>query len=190
MRALHPMLRPSVLAEAPACLCGVTSSCGYWPIDLEVLHTTDLRATTRIHRESSHRSSAASPTTGPAPRRCGLARTVPGGPPRPTKRPEAALAAVRRPGRRCSRLVRTTAPGSWQRLVGYLLQAFTAPQPATLPPPPDPNALARAMAGLHCPARREGQGCGAGYSDRWSLKMPSRRVCCATRTCGLRRRGP
>jgi len=33
-----------------------------------------------------------------------------------------------------------------------LLQAFTAPQPATLPPPPDPSALARAMAGFSGPA--------------------------------------
>ncbi len=55
-----------------------------------------------------------------------------------------------------SAATQTAAPGTWQRLVGYLLQAFTAPQPATLPPPPDPNALARAMAGLNCPARREG----------------------------------
>lgn len=43
---------------------------------------------------------------------------------------------------------RTAAPGTWERLVGYMLQAFTAPQPATLPPPPDPGALARAMAGF------------------------------------------
>jgi AcrR family transcriptional regulator len=46
----------------------------------------------------------------------------------------------------------TAAPGTWQRLVGYMLQAFTAPQPATLPPPPDPSALARAMAGFSGPA--------------------------------------
>lgn len=45
----------------------------------------------------------------------------------------------------------TAAPGSWRRLVGYMIQAFTAPQPATLPPPPDPDALARAMRGLACP---------------------------------------
>ena len=44
------------------------------------------------------------------------------------------------------------APGTWERLVGYMLQAFTAPQPATLPPPPGPSALARAMAGLGRPA--------------------------------------
>ena len=44
------------------------------------------------------------------------------------------------------------APGTWERLVGYMLQAFTAPQPATLPPPPDPGALARAMAGFSDPA--------------------------------------
>ena len=44
------------------------------------------------------------------------------------------------------------APGTWERLVDYMLQAFTAPQPATLPPPPDPRALARAMAGFSRPA--------------------------------------
>jgi AcrR family transcriptional regulator len=44
------------------------------------------------------------------------------------------------------------APGSWRRLVGYMIQAFTTPQPATLPPPPDPDALARAMLGLGCTA--------------------------------------
>lgn len=44
------------------------------------------------------------------------------------------------------------APGSWRRLVGYMIQAFTAPQPATLPPPPAPDALARAMLGLDCSA--------------------------------------
>jgi AcrR family transcriptional regulator len=43
------------------------------------------------------------------------------------------------------------APGTWERLVDYMLQAFTAPQPATLPPPPDPGALARAMAGFSRP---------------------------------------
>ena len=37
----------------------------------------------------------------------------------------------------------TAAPGSWRRLVAYMIQAFAAPQPATLPPPPDPDALAR-----------------------------------------------
>ena len=47
---------------------------------------------------------------------------------------------------------RGAAPGTWERLVGYMLQAFTAPQPATLPPPPDPSALARAMAGFSGPA--------------------------------------
>ncbi len=31
-----------------------------------------------------------------------------------------------------------------------MIQAFTAPQPATLPPPPDPDALANAMLGLDC----------------------------------------
>ena len=44
------------------------------------------------------------------------------------------------------------APPAWQRLVGYMLQAFAAPQPATLPPPPDPDTLARAMIGLGCSA--------------------------------------
>jgi hypothetical protein len=43
------------------------------------------------------------------------------------------------------------APGSGRRLVGYMIQAFAAPQPATLPPPPDPEALAQAMLGLACP---------------------------------------
>jgi AcrR family transcriptional regulator len=43
------------------------------------------------------------------------------------------------------------APGTWERLVDYMLQAFTAPQPTTLPPPPDPGALARAMAGFSRP---------------------------------------
>jgi AcrR family transcriptional regulator len=42
------------------------------------------------------------------------------------------------------------APDAWQRLVGYMIQAFTAPQPATLPAPPDPGALARAMLGPGC----------------------------------------
>jgi AcrR family transcriptional regulator len=46
----------------------------------------------------------------------------------------------------------TAAPGTWERLVGYMLQAFTAPQPATLPPAPDPVALARAMASFSCGA--------------------------------------
>ena len=45
----------------------------------------------------------------------------------------------------------TAAPDSGRRLVGYMIQAFAAPQPATLPPPPDPDALARAMLGLACP---------------------------------------
>ncbi|MER6791223.1 TetR/AcrR family transcriptional regulator [Amycolatopsis mediterranei] len=43
-----------------------------------------------------------------------------------------------------------TAPDSSARLVAYLIQAFTAPQSATLPPPPDPDALAHAMLGLDC----------------------------------------
>jgi AcrR family transcriptional regulator len=42
---------------------------------------------------------------------------------------------------------RAAAPDAWPRLVGYMIQAFTAPQAATLPPPPDPGALARAMLG-------------------------------------------
>ncbi|WP_246053060.1 TetR/AcrR family transcriptional regulator [Actinocorallia herbida] len=42
------------------------------------------------------------------------------------------------------------APESSPRLVGYMIQAFTAPQPDTLPPPPDPDALAHAMLGLNC----------------------------------------
>jgi len=46
----------------------------------------------------------------------------------------------------------TAAPGSGRRLVGYMIQAFAAPQPTTLPPPPDPDALAHAMLGLACPA--------------------------------------
>jgi AcrR family transcriptional regulator len=46
----------------------------------------------------------------------------------------------------------TAAPGSWRRLVGYMIQAFAAPQPATLPPPPEPAALAHAMLGLACSA--------------------------------------
>ena len=43
-------------------------------------------------------------------------------------------------------------PESGRRLVGYMIQAFTAPQPATLPPPPDPDTLSQAMLGLDCPA--------------------------------------
>ncbi|GAA2863592.1 hypothetical protein GCM10010517_22680 [Streptosporangium fragile] len=43
-----------------------------------------------------------------------------------------------------------TAPDSSARLIAYTIQAFTAPQPATLPPPPDPDALAPAMLGLAC----------------------------------------
>jgi AcrR family transcriptional regulator len=46
------------------------------------------------------------------------------------------------------------APESSRRLVGYMLQAFTAPQPGALPPPPDGDALARAMLSLHCPPPR------------------------------------
>ena len=46
----------------------------------------------------------------------------------------------------------TAAPGSGRRLVAYMIQALAAPQPATLPPPPDPDALADAMLGLACPA--------------------------------------
>jgi AcrR family transcriptional regulator len=42
------------------------------------------------------------------------------------------------------------APDSSARLVAYMIQAFTAPQHAILPPPPDPDALARAMLGLGC----------------------------------------
>ena len=45
----------------------------------------------------------------------------------------------------------TAAPGSGRRLVAYMIQAFAAPQPATLPPPPDPEELAQAMLGLACP---------------------------------------
>jgi hypothetical protein len=49
----------------------------------------------------------------------------------------------------------TAAPGSWRRLVGYMIQAFAAPQAgsqlAALPPAPDPGALAQAMLGLACP---------------------------------------
>jgi len=48
-----------------------------------------------------------------------------------------------------------TAPESSARLVAYMVQAFTAPQPATLPPPPDPDALAHAMLGLDCAATRK-----------------------------------
>jgi AcrR family transcriptional regulator len=48
-----------------------------------------------------------------------------------------------------------TAPDSSARLVAYLIQAFTAPQPATLPPPPDPDALAHAMLGLDCADTRK-----------------------------------
>ena len=44
----------------------------------------------------------------------------------------------------------TAATDSGRRLVGYMIQAFTAPQPDTLPPPPDPDALAQAMLGLAC----------------------------------------
>ena len=49
-----------------------------------------------------------------------------------------------------------TAPDSSARLVAYMIQAFTAPQPATLPPPPDPDALAYAMLGLGCNSPEEG----------------------------------
>lgn len=42
------------------------------------------------------------------------------------------------------------APESSPRLVAYMIQAFTAPQPDSLPPPPDPDALAHAMLGLGC----------------------------------------
>jgi hypothetical protein len=53
----------------------------------------------------------------------------------------------------------TASPQAWRRLVAYMLQAFAAPQPATLPPAPDPDDLARAMTGLNCaadkPARAE-----------------------------------
>ena len=35
-----------------------------------------------------------------------------------------------------------------------MIQAFAAPQPATLPPPPDPDALARAMLSLACPEHK------------------------------------
>ena len=49
-----------------------------------------------------------------------------------------------------------TAPDSSARLVAYMVQAFTAPQPATLPPPPDPDALAWAMLGLGCNSPEEG----------------------------------
>jgi AcrR family transcriptional regulator len=45
----------------------------------------------------------------------------------------------------------TAAPGSGRRLVAYMIQAFAAPQSATLPPPPDPDSLARAMLGLVWP---------------------------------------
>lgn len=44
----------------------------------------------------------------------------------------------------------TAAPSAWQRLVGYMLQAFAAPPRADLPPPPTPDALARAMLSLNC----------------------------------------
>ncbi|MEV6900328.1 helix-turn-helix domain-containing protein [Amycolatopsis sp. NPDC051372] len=50
-----------------------------------------------------------------------------------------------------------TAPDSSARLVAYLIQAFTAPQPATLPPPPDPDALAHAMLGLDCAGNQKSQ---------------------------------
>jgi AcrR family transcriptional regulator len=50
------------------------------------------------------------------------------------------------------------APDSWRRLVGYMIQAFAAPQPATLTPPPDPDALAQAMLGLACPGRASRSG--------------------------------
>jgi AcrR family transcriptional regulator len=43
-----------------------------------------------------------------------------------------------------------SAPDSSARLVAYMIQAFTAPQPGTLPPSPDPDALAYAMLGLGC----------------------------------------
>jgi AcrR family transcriptional regulator len=50
-----------------------------------------------------------------------------------------------------------TAPDSSARLVAYLIQAFTAPQLATLPPPPDPDALAHAMLGLDCAGNQKSQ---------------------------------
>jgi AcrR family transcriptional regulator len=49
------------------------------------------------------------------------------------------------------------APDSSARLVAYMIQAFTAPQPATLPPPPDPDALAHAMLGLDCAGTRKSE---------------------------------
>jgi hypothetical protein len=61
-----------------------------------------------------------------------------------------------------------TAPASWRRLVGYMLQAFAAPYPATLPPlPPDPGDLARSMLGLT--ARQASSGPGQRDQARLSL---------------------
>jgi AcrR family transcriptional regulator len=40
------------------------------------------------------------------------------------------------------------APEAWRRLTGYMIQAFAADHPETLPPAPTPAALYRAMLGL------------------------------------------
>jgi AcrR family transcriptional regulator len=41
------------------------------------------------------------------------------------------------------------APDAWRRLVGYLIQAFAAPDPDPLPPAPSPTAMYRAMISVH-----------------------------------------
>ena len=59
------------------------------------------------------------------------------------------------------------APGTWRRFAAYMIQAFSSPSTAPLPPPPTPDAMHRALLRLHQPADHadpvaRGGGCGPG----------------------------
>lgn len=47
------------------------------------------------------------------------------------------------------------APGTWRRLVAYMIQAFSAHGASPLPPPPEPTEIYRALLRLHQPRARD-----------------------------------